>query len=68
MIIKAVDLPTGNEKLKLLCWEDPLFLNTPTVLSSDLLNRGQCGQKGSSKIYPNYCSCYLGFFSLPCEK
>lgn len=35
MIIKAVDLPSGNEKLKLLCCEDPLFLNISTVLSSD---------------------------------
>lgn len=63
MIIKAVELPTRNEKLKLLSCEDPLFLNTSTVL-----NQSQRGQNASSKIYPNYCSCYLGFYSLPCEK
>lgn len=68
MIIKAVDLPTGNEKLKLLYCEDPLFLNTSTVLPSKLLNHCQCSQNASSMIYHNYCSCYLVFFSLPCEK
>lgn len=65
MIIKAVDLPTRNEKIKLLCCEDPLFLNTSTVLSSESLNQGQRSQNASSKIYPKNCSCYLGFFPVP---
>lgn len=65
MIIKAMDLPTGNEKLKLHCCEYPLFLNTSTVLSSDLLNQGQHGQNACSKFHPNYSNCYLGFFPFP---
>lgn len=50
MIIKAVVIPTENEKLQLDCCGNAFMILLSSVLSSDLLNQGPQGQNLSSKV------------------
>lgn len=50
VIIKAVVIPTENEKLRLDCCGNAFMILFSSVLSSDLLNQGPQGQNLSSKV------------------